>query len=326
MYSKIFKLISIFVFVVACNSSNTNNQIINNNIDSNNNAQEEADSVPEELVIEVQDDLGRTIVLNGYPTQIVATAASVTDLLFAVGAGDLIVGRDDFSTYPEDALEIPSIGSFWNGVPAEIILSMNPDLVIAAEVISVEQVEEMEALGLTVYWQQNPTDFDGLYKNLHDIAVLTGMEENEIALIDNLKARIDVINTLTSKIDLKVSVYYELDGTDPLNPWTTGSGTFIDYIITIAGGINVASVLEGDYVQINSEVLIESNPEVIILADALYGVSPEIVAERPGWDEISAVVNDRVYPFDPGILSVPGTRLVDGLEELTILLYPELFK
>jgi iron complex transport system substrate-binding protein len=121
-------------------------------------------------------------------------------------------------------------------------------------------------------------------------------------------------------------VFYELDATDPSNPWTAGSGTFIDYIITQAGGTNAASTLQGDYAQLSSEQLIAVDPEVILLADALYGVTPESVAARPGWDVITAVMETAIYPIDPNMMSVPGPRLVDALEETARLLHPELFE
>jgi iron complex transport system substrate-binding protein len=127
-------------------------------------------------------------------------------------------------------------------------------------------------------------------------------------------------------VSARPSVFYELDATDPSNPWTAGSGTFIDYIITQAGGTNAASALQGDYAQISSEQLIAANPDIILLADAPYGTTAESVAARPGWDVIAAVQKNALYPIDPNIMSVPGPRLVNALEETAKLLHPELFK
>lgn len=308
MIRKLINLLFLLAVLTACGGVNSNDDIKDASVE-----------------IEIIDDLGRTIILHGYPTRIVSTAASITDMLFAIGAGDLLVGRDDFSTYPEQALNIPSIGSFWNGVPAEAILALEPDLVIAAQIISPDQVQELEDLGFVVYWQANPEKFEDLYDNLLDLAAITGMEAEAKIVIENLQSRVFVVEEKLAGLDKKVTVFYELDATDPQNPWTTGSGTFIDYIISAAGGINAAASLEGDYAQLSSEALIETNPDVIILADAEYGVTLESVSSRAGWETISALQNGRVYPFDPGLLSVPGTRLVDGYEQLAKLLYPELF-
>jgi iron complex transport system substrate-binding protein len=116
-----------------------------------------------------------------------------------------------------------------------------------------------------------------------------------------------------------------LDATDPQNPYTVGSGTFIDTIISMAGGLNIGSILEGQYAPISSEEVINQNPEIILLADAPYGITPESVAERAGWDVIQAVDNGAVYEFDPFLVSVPGPRLVDGLEAMALILHPEAF-
>jgi iron complex transport system substrate-binding protein len=145
-------------------------------------------------------------------------------------------------------------------------------------------------------------------------------------LIADLQTRVKSVEEKIATAENSTIAFYELDGTDPANPWTTGSGTFIDYIITLAGGVNAAAALEGDFAQISSEELIAVNPDVILLSDAMYGTTPESVTERPGWNVITAIQNEAIYPFDPGLLSIPGPRLVDGLEELARLLHPGLFE
>ena len=270
------------------------------------------------------DDLGNTIELEGYPQAIVSISASTTEILFAIGAGDQVVGRDEYSLYPEEALDVTSVGALWEELPAEAILALEPDLIVAAQIISEDQVLALRELGLNVYWQANPTTYEELFDNLRDFAKLTGHESE--TLIADLDARIGAVQEKVATVTERPSVFYELDATDPSNPWTTGSGTFIDYIITEAGGTNAASVLEGEYAQISAEELIAVNPDVILLADAPYGVTAELVAERPGWDVITAVSENALYPIDPNMMSVPGPRLVDALEETARLLHPELFE
>jgi len=272
------------------------------------------------------DGLGNTIKLEGYPQAIVSISASTTEILFAIGAGDQVVGRDEYSLYPEEALEVTNIGAMWEELPAEAILALEPDLVVAAQIISEDQVLALRELGLNVYWQANPTSYEELYENLREFAQMTGHEAATETLIADLENRVEAVQEKVATVAERPSVFYELDATDPSNPWTTGSGTFIDYIITEAGGTNAASALQGDYAQISSEQLIAVNPDVILLADAPYGVTPEVVAERPGWDVIIAVAENALYPIDPNMMSVPGPRLVDALEETARLLHPELFE
>ena len=281
---------------------------------------------PESETLVFTDGLDRTIELAGPASAIVTLGPSVLESLFAIGAGDQVVGREEYSTYPEEALEISSVGSLWGGLPTEAIVALEPDLVIAPQIISPEQVSALEDLGLTVFWQANPVDFEGLYANLTELAELTGHQAETEELIDSLSERVDAVMEVISTVEVQPTVFYELDATDPENPFTVGAGTFIDTIITMAGGTNIGAVLEGDYAMISSEEVIIQNPEIILLADAPYGVTPESIAERPGWDAISAVQNDQVYSFDPFLVSVPGPRLVDGLEAMAALLHPELFE
>lgn len=279
--------------------------------------------VPDPLT--VTDDLGTDLSLEGPAQRIISLSPSMTEILFAIGAGDRLVGRDSNSLYPEEAQQVKDLGGMWEGLPTEDILALEPDLVLAAEIISSDQVGQLAELGLNVYWQANPDDFAGLYENILQIAVLTGTEEEAEALISSLEERIAALEGTLAEAEEKPLVFYELDATDPTNPWTTGSGTFISYIIDKSQGKNLGDALEGDWVKISSEEVVAQNPDYILLADAMYGTTPESVAERAGWEEITAVQEGNIYPFDPSILSVPGPRLVDGYQQVAEIIHPELF-
>ena len=261
--------------------------------------------------IVVIDDLGVEFTLQESAQTVVSISPSLTEILFGIGAGDRLVGRDSNSQFPEAALDVKDLGNMWDGIPVEDILALEPDLVLAGEIYSSDAIKELRDLGLTVYWQANPKNFEGLYENIRGILSL---QNRVVSLEEKLEAA-----------EVVPLVFYELDASDPTNPWTTGSGTFISYIINKAKGQNLGDVLDGDWVQISSEELIAQNPEFIILADALYGITPDSVAERAGWAEISAVMEGNLLPFDPFILSVPGPRLVDGFEVIAKLIHPELF-
>ena len=275
--------------------------------------------------IVITDDLEVEITLDMPAKTIVSISPSLTEILFGVGAGDRLVGRDSNSQFPEAALDVKDLGNMWDGIPVEAILALEPDLVLAGEIFSADAINELRDLGLTVFWQANPKDFDGLYENIRVIAILTGTEGEAENLILSLQNRVASLDEKLEAVEVVPLVFYELDASDPANPWTTGSGTFISYIINKAKGQNLGDVLDGDWVQISSEELIVQNPEYILLADGLYGITPESVAERAGWDKISAVVEGNLLIFDPFILSVPGPRLVDGFEAVAKMIHPELF-
>ncbi|MFP3855032.1 MAG: ABC transporter substrate-binding protein, partial [Anaerolineales bacterium] len=266
----------------------------------------------------------REVELESIPERIVSMSPSNTEILFAIGAGDKIVGRDDFSDYPEEALEIPSIGSTYDELNTEAIVELEPDLVLAAGITPPEHVETLESVGLNVYVLGNPTDFEGLFENLRTAGQLTGHEEEAEALVADMQARFDDIVGKMEDVE-PVSVFYEVDGTDPTSPWTTGSGTFQDLAIDLAGGENVFSDIEG-WGQVNLEEIVVRDPSVIVFADGPFvPTTVESLKERAGWGGISAVQNDQVYGMDTDLLDLPGPRLVEGLETMAQILHPELF-
>lgn len=282
---------------------------------------------PTAAPIVLTDGLGRTVMLTGPAQRVVSLAPSNIEILYAVGAGPQVVGRDTFSDYPAEAQQATDIGGGFGQLNIEIILTLEPDLILAAELTPPEQVKELEALGLTVFLLPNPTDFDGLYDTFLTVARLTGHEEQAQVLIEDLQARVAAVEEKLAGATERPLVFYELDASDPNAPWTSGPGTFIDMLITMAGGQNIGSTLEGAWVQISLEELLVRDPDLILLGDYTWGgVTPEDVAGRAGWDALSAVKNGRVYPFDDNLVSRPGPRLVDGLEAMAELFYPELFK
>jgi len=274
--------------------------------------------------IVMTDGLGRQVSLEAVPQRIVSMAPSNTEILFAVGAGAQVVGRDEFTNYPEEAAALASVGGSMGEYNYEQIVSLEPDLVLAAEINTPEQVKALEDLGLTVYYLSNPTDIDGVYGVLNTVGQLTGHEAEASALVDSLKARVTAVETKVATVTTRPRVFYELDGSDPSKPWTSGAGTFIDLLIKMAGGVNVAADLEGGWGQISQEALLVADPEFILLGDAAYGTTADQVTARTGWDSMTAVKNGQIMPFDDDTVSRPGPRLVDALEVLVKLLHPEI--
>ena len=274
--------------------------------------------------IVLTDDLGREVILDAPAASIVSLAPSNTEILYAIGAGDLVIGRDENSNYPETVMEVESIGGGMSDYNLEAITALEPDLVLAAEINAPEVINALEKLDITVYALGNPTDFDGLYENIETVGILTGHQVEAATVSAELEGQVDNLLALIAEEPGNPTVFFELDGSDPAKPWTTGGGTFVDYLITMAGGVNIAAEVEDDWVQYSQEDLIINNPEIIILADYKWGTTPEMVAERPGWDSIAAVQNDAVYPIDDDLTSRPGPRLVDGLKAIVEILHPDI--
>lgn len=272
------------------------------------------------------DGLGREITLETTPQRIVSLAPSNTEILFAIGAGSQVVGRDEFSDFPAEAASIESIGGSFGEYNVEAIVALKPDLVLAAEINTPELVKQLEDLGLTVFYLKNPTTLEEMYVNLDVVGQLTGQDVTE--LIDSLEARVASVDEKIAPISARPTVFYEIDATDATKPYTYGPGTFGDLLIQRAGGANLVTLagITDAYPQVSLEQIVATNPAVIILGDSMWGMTPEQVAARAGWDALDAVKNNQVYPFEDNLVSRPGPRLVDALEQLAKLLHPELFK
>lgn len=283
-------------------------------------------SAPTPTSINFVDGLKRTVDLPQPAQHVVAMAPSLTEVLFAVGAGSQVVGRDSFANYPESVKSLPDIGGNNGDYNYEAIAALKPDLVLATEINTVDQVNAIEKLGIKVAYLSNPVKLEDTYTLLSDVALLTGHTPEADTLIASLKTRVAAVTEKVSQAQAQPVVFYELDGSDPAKPWTPGPGTFLDQLITMAGGKNAGSVMQDAWGQLSLEQLLVQNPDIILLGDSIYGTTPEAVAARTGWGDLKAVKENRVYPFNDDLVSRPGPRLVDGLEELARLIHPELFK
>ena len=268
------------------------------------------------------DGLNRTVKLQGTPQRIVSLAPSNTEILFAVGAGKQVVGRDSFSDYPPEAKSLKDIGGSMGKYDTEAIVALHPDLVLAGEINTPELVNSLQQLGLTVYYLPNPTTLEGMFANLEMVGQLTGHSSAAVTLVNSLKKRVAAVDAKIIPLNYAPTVYYELDATDPTKPYTAGPGTFVDLLIARAGGVNIGKGLTSSWAQISLEQLVVSNPSIIILGDSAYGTTPDALKQRSGWSGLAAIKNGQVYPFDDNLVSRPGPRLVDGLEALAKLLHP----
>jgi iron complex transport system substrate-binding protein len=276
--------------------------------------------------ITLTDGLKRSVSLAGPAQRIVSLAPSNTEILFAIGAGSQVVGRDSFSDYPAQAKPLADIGGSMGNYNTEAIVALHPDLVLAGEINTPDLVASLQKLGLSVFYLPNPTTLDGLYANLTTVGSLTGHTAQAAALISSLKVRVAAVDAKVAAASSHPSVYYELDATDPTKPYTAGPGTFVDLLIARAGGTNFGATLKDAWAQISLEQLVVGDPSIVVLGDSAYGVTPDSFASRPGLAGLAAVKNMQVYPFDDNLVSRPGPRLVDGLEALAKLIHPELYK
>lgn len=279
--------------------------------------------------ITITDDLNRTVTVAEIPQRIVSLSPSNTEILFALDLGDKVVGVTDFCDYPEDLLakidagEIRRVGAPWPSFSLETIVSLDPDLAFAVGETVPDYVNDLESLGIPVVILQ-PHDIDDILQDIELVGEITGKETEADELIDEMEAHMVSTGTITASANTTPTVFYELDAFNPALPWTAGSGTFVDILISLAAGENIASAVEG-WTTFDLEDLITSDPDMIILGDYPW-VSPEDVMAREGWGTLRAIQNGSIYPINVDLVSRPGPRIFDGLEEMAKIIHPELFE
>jgi iron complex transport system substrate-binding protein len=275
--------------------------------------------------ITLTDGAGRSVALPALPQRIVSLAPSNTEIVCALGKCDLLVGRDQFSDFPASVKTLPALSDGFNP-NYEQIVAAKPDLVLVAAITAPDAIQKLEELKLPliVVGTEN-SSFESIKHDIQIVGKALGADAQASQVVAAMDARMTQLKTKLAAAKTKPRVFWELDATDPAKPFTPGPGTFVNELITLAGGENIAGSADSPYVQINAEQVIQANPEVIIMSDAAYGVAPESVAKRPGWNVIDAVKNNRVFPIDDNLVSRPGPRVVDGLEAAAKLIHPELF-
>ena len=265
---------------------------------------------------------GKSLVLESPPQRMAVLSPGHVEILFAIGAGGQVVAVDQNSNFPPEAAAIElKLSGFEPSV--EAIADVDPDLVIVsfnADGI----VEALDGLDIPVFFDDidsEITSIEGVFESIEELGRATGHREEADALVAQLEERVDAVVESVAEVEQGPRIYHEL--TDML--FSAGPDSFVGDLYNKLQAENIARADEGPFPQFSAEAIIDRNPEVILLADAAFGQTPEVVSARPGWDTIDAVANGRVHAVDPDIYSRPGPRIVDALEELAGLLYPDLF-
>ena len=279
------------------------------------------------------DDTGFVTSVDAFPNKIISLAPSTTEIVFALGLDDRVVAVSNYCDYPYNfsawiaAGNMSSIGDFSNP-NMEVIASLEADLIIATGGVQGPTIGTLRDLGYNVL-VLNPASIDGVLQNIELIGNATGKNAEAATVIANINSRIDaVVNTVAGAS--KPKVYYEV-WYDPTSLWTAGSKAWQNELIEKAGGVNIFDDQDIDYFQSSAEAVIERNPDVILLPEEGMGKGEPFwgnltaVKERPGWDSISAVQNDRLVTVDSNTIARAGPRVADIIEDLAEAFHPELF-
>jgi iron complex transport system substrate-binding protein len=268
--------------------------------------------------IEVTDFKGRNIVLDKAPQKIVSLSPSNTEILFALGAGEKVVGVTSYCDYPEEAKKVEQVGTF-DGPNMELIKKVQPDVVLAGY-IQEEAVKLIESMGITVIVTEAES-FEAIYKSIELIGKITETDTKAEEIIAGMKNKIAEIEEKT-KDKKKPTVFYVV-WADPLT--TAGSKTFINDVIKAAGGINVAEKVES-WANYSTEQLMKDNPEMLVAAlhSTDNGMNKEDLSENQIFNKLECVKQGKVYVMpDDNIISRPGPRIVLAIEEMEKVFFGE---
>lgn len=273
--------------------------------------------------ITLTDQMGREVTIEKLPERIISLAPSNTEILFTLGLEDRIVGVTDFCDYPEAAKSKEKIGGF-SEPNIEKIISLQPDLILATSMHQ-KPVEELEKLNVPSV-VLDPKDFEDVFTSIEIIGKATGQDDKAAAIVGDLKARVKDVDDKVIKLteDERPKVYYEI-WPSPIT--TAGPGTFVNDIIQRAGGENIAKDAKKAYPQYSQEMIVAKNPDIIIFSHhGSSNQSAEDILNRQGWESIEAIKNNKVFYVEENLVQRATPRLVDGLEQLAMMMHPELFK
>ena len=261
------------------------------------------------------DDLGRLVVIEGIPQRIVSLAPSNTEILFALGLGNKVVGVTDWCDYPPEALEKEKVGAY-DSPNIEKIVALDPDLILAAHGLPLEIIDALEERGLTVFGIKT-THLGDLLGDIGTVGNITRVQAEANALTSELENRIETVTDRTDELEQRPRVFYVV-WHDPL--FTVGSETFIHELIEKAGGVNVFEDVTG-YPVVSIEDVLARNPEVIITSVwSLEWAMNETLLE-----DTDARQNGRVHQVDDNLVQRPSPRIVNGLEWFAYLIHPAIF-
>lgn len=261
----------------------------------------------------VTDELGRRVQVPSRPLRIVSLAPSVTEVLFALGAGDRVVGVTSYCDYPPEAREKQAVGDTLKP-SVEKIVAVKADLVIISTASQVEaSFRRLEELGIAVY-VTNPRGIDEVIESIEKLGELIDASEPARQLADDLRRRIDTVRTRVAGA-ARPSVLVIL-GTEPLI--TVGAQSFINDLVNRAGARSISAEEQADYPQYSIETVIAKQPEIILLQAGGNDLTARL-------RQTPAARSNRVYHIDDDLLLRPGPRIVEGLEQLAAKVHPDLF-
>jgi iron complex transport system substrate-binding protein len=273
-----------------------------------------------ETTREVIDEAGRRVQLPQHVDRIVSLAPNLTEIVFAVGAGDRLVGRTRYCDYPAEAKNVPEVGDTMTP-SIERIIALKPQVVLISTASQLEAfTRQLNEQRIAVY-VTNPQSLEGVFRSIQTLGDLFGEHDQAAKLVADSRQRSETVEAAVKQVS-PVKVFYQVSG-EPL--YTIGRDAYLTDLVRRAGGVSVTADVPGAFPRFSDESALAARPEAIILPS---GGSMGTANSTPAaaLKNSPAALNNRVYKLNDDHLSRPGPRLVDGLEEMARALHPEAFK
>ncbi|WP_342528027.1 ABC transporter substrate-binding protein [Chryseomicrobium sp. FSL W7-1435] len=284
-------------------------------------SQQQAETEEVAFPLTVTDAVGNEVTLEEAPDAIISMIPSNTEILFALGFEEEVVGVTDYDNYPEAAATKEKIGAFEFNI--EKMTALQPDLILAHESswsTAEAGLQPLQDAGVPIFVVGNAMSFDETYETIEAIGEVTGASEQATTIVEDMQAQVDAIATKLEDVEQQKTVFIESSG-DP-EIYTAGQGTLMQELLDRINAENVVADQEG-WLMMNSEEIVSRNPDVILLTYNYIENAVDAVKTRPGFDQITAVQQDAVIQVNEDITTRPGPRLALALEELAKAVYPE---
>ncbi|BDU51143.1 ABC transporter substrate-binding protein [Haliovirga abyssi] len=268
--------------------------------------------------IKIHDSYGRDITINKEPNRIVSLSPAITETIFALKSGEKLVGRTIYGDYPKEVKKIEAVGDLLNP-NLEKIIEINPDVVLASVHVQKKFVDKLESVGITVVTFYNDSSINGAYKMIRELGEVLNKDKLSEKIINNMKSKISKISEKVKNLK-KPTVYYVV-GYGKYGDYSAGAGTYIDKMITLAGGENIVKIKGWKY---SLEKLIEKDPEIIVVSK--YYNAKEDFKKLEGYKELSAVKNNKIFEIDDNLLNRQSARLADGIYQLAKIFHTGVIK
>ncbi|WP_394172518.1 ABC transporter substrate-binding protein [Guptibacillus hwajinpoensis] len=323
---KLYSLLVLLLLVTGIMAGCGSNEAQNNTNEGNTNTEQAENTEDSTFPVTITDALDQEVTIENDPERIVSLIPSNTEILFALGAGEEVVGVSDFANYPEETADIEKVGGMEFNL--EKIISLKPDLVLAhgsSAHNSEAGLQQLRDAGIKVVVVNDATSFDEVYNSMEMIGQATGEMEAAETTIRDMEKKLDEVKTKAEAIseDEQKNVFVEVSPAPEI--YSPGKNTFMDDMLTMIHAKNVTHDEEG-WPKVDQEAIIEANPDVIVTTYGYYTEKPvEQVMSRDGWQDVTAVKEKQVFDVHSDLVTRSGPRLVEGVEELAKAVYPDVF-